>query len=491
MAESVANEAKLIARHSVIYGLANVLDRIVGFVMLPVYTHFLTPADYGVMELIYLTTSLISLVIGLGVEAAVSRFYYDYKTDDERKVVISTSIIGYGIIISAVTLILLPFSGLMSRLVLDSPEYSSFFAIAILTLGAGFILPIIYTYMRVRQKSIQYMTTKVAMTVLILGMNIYFVVYAKQGVFGILLSNLLGQLAFMVVLGVLTLNYTGLKINYHLLKEMLKFGLPLIPSSISAYIVQASDRYFVKQYADLSATGLYSLGYKMGTLINQFVTSPFIQVWNYRRLEFFEKGDSEKIYARIFTYFCVISLFVGLLISLLAKEIIHFMADEAYWSAYKIVPIIVLSYIIFSFHYHFSVGIMMKKATKYIAYVNVANGIINLILNFILIKRYTIWGAAVATLLCFIFKVAMTYYYSNRIYKIQMEWRRIILLFMTAFAIYFMAFQIDTGSIWLDILVKSGIGICFPIILYITRFFTDEELKRFRHIVKTRKLEFD
>jgi O-antigen/teichoic acid export membrane protein len=491
MAESVANEAKLIARHSLVYGLANVLDRMVGFIMLPVYTHFLTPADYGIMELIYLTTSLISLVIGFGVEAAVSRFYYDYKNDDERKIVISTSIIGYGVMISAVTLILLPFSGLMSRLILDSPEYGSFFIIAILTLAAGFILPIIYTYLRIQQKSVQYMVTKVAMTALILGMNIYFVVYAKQGVFGILLSNLLGQVIFMVILGFLILRQTGLKINYHLLKDMFRFGLPLIPSNISAYIVQASDRYFVKQYADLSATGLYSLGYKIGTLINQFVTSPFIQVWNYRRLEFFEKGNSEKIYARIFTYFCVVSLFVGLMISLLSKEIIHFMADEAYWSAYKIVPIIVLSYIIFSFHYHFSVGILMKKATKYFAYVNIANGILNLILNFILIKRYTIWGAAIATLICFIFKVSMTYYYSNRFYKIQMEWRRIILLFLISFALYFMVFRIDSGSIWIDIIIKTGVGLSFPIILYITRFFTDEEIKRFKHLIKTRKLEFD
>jgi O-antigen/teichoic acid export membrane protein len=491
MAESVAKEAKVIARHSVVYGLSSVLDRIVGFVMLPVYTRFLTPADYGVMELIYMTTSIISLVVGFGVEAAVSRFYFDYPVESERKKVISTAIAGYGAMVAVFVIALLPFSGLMSRLILDSEEYSSFFLIAIITLAFGMILPIVFAYLRVKQKSFLYMITKTSMTIINLSLNIYFVVFAKKGVYGILLSNMVAQAIFMVALVAITLRHTGFGVNYKLLKEMLKFGLPLIPSNISAYIIHASDRYFVKQYADLTTTGLYSLGYKIGSMINQFVTSPFIQIWSPRRFEYFGKEGYERIYARIFTYFCTLSLFVGLMMSLLAKEIIHFMAEKSYWSAYKVVPIIVLAYIIFSFHYHFNVGIMMKKATKYIAYVNISNGLLNLILNFIFIKRYSIWGAALATLVCFIFKAGMTYYYSNRFYKIQMEWRRVTMLFATAFILFFLGFHIDTGLIWLDIAAKTGVGLAFPVVLFLIRFFDQEEVKRFKHLIKTRKLEFD
>jgi len=133
---------------------------------------------------------------------------------------------------------------------------------------------------------------------------------------------------------------------------------------------------------------------------------------------------------------------------------------------------------------------MMKKATKYIAYVNVTNGILNIILNFILIKRYTIWGAAVATLVCFIVKVVLTYYYSNRLYKITMEWRRIAVLFITAFAIYFSGFLVSTGSIWINIFIKIMIGLSYPAVLYIMRFFTADEIRRFKHILKTRTLEY-
>ncbi|MCX6827528.1 MAG: oligosaccharide flippase family protein [candidate division Zixibacteria bacterium] len=491
MAESVTKEARVIVRHSMVYGLSAVLDRLIGFLMLPVYTRFLTPADYGIMELIYMTMSAISLVVGFGIEAAVSRFYFDYQTERERKKVISTAIIVYGAMAFVIIVALFPLSGMMAKLILDSAAYTSYFKIAILNLAVAIILPIVFAYMRVQQKSFQYMITRVAMTVVGLSLNIYFVVIAKQGVYGILFSDFLFHLIFAVVLTLYTLWKTGLQIEYKLLKEMLIFGLPLIPSNIAAYIVVASDRYFIKQYGNISMTGLYGLGYKFGILINQFVTSPFIQIWSPRRFEYFGKEGYELIYARIFTYFCTLSLFCGLMISLLSKEIIHFMVTEPFWPAYKIVPIITLAYIVFSFHYHFNVGIMMKKATKYIAYVNAINCILNLVLNFILIKRYSIWGAAVAALICFIFKSGMTYYFSNRLYKIHMEWRRVAMLFATAFALFFAAFSIETGSIWLNLAVKGAIGLSFPCILYLVRFFTDEEIKRIKHIVKTRKLEFD
>jgi O-antigen/teichoic acid export membrane protein len=490
MVESVSKEAKVIARHSFIYGLSNVMDRLVGFVMLPVYTRFLTPADYGIMELIYMTTSIISLVIGLGIDSAVTRFYFDYKEEDKRKMVISSALLGYGGMAAAITLLVLPFSGFLARIILDSEEYTSFFVIAILTLALNMILPIVHAYLRVQQKSLLYLISKVAMTAVTLGMNIYFVVYAEMGVYGILLSNFAAFLIFTVIMVALTLMHTGLKTDYKLLKEMIKFGLPLIPSNISAYLVHTSDRFFVKAYADITTTGLYSLGYKMGTLVNTFVTSPFIQIWAPRRMEFFDQPGSERIYARIFTYFCTLSLFVGLMISLLAKEIIHFMAAEQFWPAYKVVSIVTLCYIVFSFHYHFNIGIMMKKATKYVAYTNVASGLLNIVLNFILIKKYTIWGAAAATLICFMLKVALTYYYSNKLYKITMEWGRLTVLFGVAFGIYFLAFQISTGSIWLDIAVKSMIGLSFPIVLYIFRFFSEDEIRRLKHIIKTRSFEY-
>jgi len=491
MAESVAKEAKVIARHTAVYGLANVLDRAISFLMLPVYTRFLTPSDYGILELIHMTVTLMAVTLGLGIEAAVSRFYFDHEGTEKRNLVVSSALLGYSAVACLFVIAILPFSGTFARLILDSTDLGHLFAVALIGLGVSFIQPINLAYLRVRQKSGTLMAVQVSKSLFGLSLIILLVVVKEMGVYGVLLGTMISDLTATVVLTAITLRRTKLRVDWSLLKAMIKFGLPLVPSNLSAYIVQASDRWFVKEYVNMTYTGLYSIGYKFGTLVHQFVTSPFIQIWTPRRFEHFNREGSEYVFARIFTYFCAVSLFVGLMISLLAKETIRIMTTEAFYSAYQVVPVIVLAYIVFSFHYHFNIGILMKKATKYIAYINVANGILNLILNVILIRQFGIWGAAFATLICFVFKASLTFYFSNRFYRILIEWRRLIILFGGAFALYFSGSLIDTGSLWIDIAAKVAVGLSYPVLLYLMRMFDSSELAKLKEILRTRRLNLD
>lgn len=489
MSTSVSSEVKLLARHGSIYGLANVMDRFISFLMIPIYTRYLTPSDYGVLELIYMTSTLISMIIGMRIEAAVSRFYFDYEDQTMRNRVVSSGFLGYGGLAALLIFALLPFSPFLSRLVFDSGDYSSYFTVALLTLAIGMITPIGNAYFRARMESKTFLFYRILSTVLTLGLNIYFVVVIEWGVYGILVSTLIAHLAVAILMSVQIISRTGIRVDFRLVWEMVKFGLPLIPSNISAYIVHASDRYFIKEYVDLGAAGLYSLGYKIGGLVNQFVTAPFNLVWTPRRFETFSREDSERIYARIFTYFVTTALFIGLMISVLAKEILKVMATEPFWPAYKVVPIIVLAYTIFSFHYHFNIGIMMEKKTKYLAYVNISNGLLNLGLNFALIPPFGIWGAAVATVLCFLFKAWMTYYYSNRFFPIQVEWTRVLTLFGTATCLYLVTLLVDTGWVIADGAIKAVIGMSYAAILWFSPFFNSEEKKTLRRMIKKRKLE--
>lgn len=488
--QSVGSEVKVLARHGSVYGLATLLQRMISFIMLPIYTRYLTPADYGTLELIYLTTTIIATVIGLRIEAAVSRFYFDFEEPRKRNTVVSTGAVGYGGIAAALIFCLLPLTDLGARLILDQPGEGRLFTIAIITLGVGIVEPIGYAFLRVTHRSFTLMIFRVITTVLTLGLNIYFVVVLELGVYGILYSTLIASAIMTTALMIFTLGITGLRVDWTVLKDMIKFGLPLIPSNMAAYMVHASDRYFIKEYVDMGAAGLYSIGYKIGSLVNNFVTSPFTQIWTPRRFETYQNEGAEDLYARIFTYFVTVSLFVSMMVSIMAKEIIILLVDEAFWPAYKVVPIITLSYTIFSFHYHFNIGIMMKKATKYLAYINVSNGILNLILNVILIRAYGIWGAAFATLFCFIFKVVLTYYFSNRFYRIAVEWRRVGVLFAVSFGLYWLGVSIDTGSIWADLALKPLVGLGYFGLLLVTRFFMPEEIAKFKRIIRTRKLEF-
>ena len=480
MSKSFLGEMKLILRHSLTYSVANMLNRMVAFVMIPIYTRFLSPADYGILELISISLGLLSIVVASGITEAVSRFYFDFEDQKDRNRVFSVGLISFAVLGVAIFVLLAPFSGWISELILDSSEQGSFFLIAIGYMGMGLVLQLIFAYLRVVHRSITLTLTNLAGLVVGVSLNILFVVVLEIGVEGILLATLISQALQVMVLVPMTVRAVGLQFDFPLFRDMFRFGFPLIFSQISHQLVTASDRFFIRSFAGLADTGLYSLGYKLGALVITFVATPFDMIWAPRRFEHFGEEEAEKNFARIFTLFIFVITLVGLFISILAKDLLVLAVEESFWDAHKVIPIITLTYVLYSFYYHFNVAILMKKKTRLYAGINIATGLLNLVLNYFLIKEYSIWGAAVATLICYIFKPALTYYYANQISRIRMETRNIIVILSTALAIYAVCSLIDTGNVYANLLVKTVIGLGHVAILYFMKVLTDEEIARLK-----------
>ncbi len=478
MSQNVGSEIKLLSRHTSIYGLSNILNRIVSFVLLPVYTRYLSPADYGVMDLLYFSMAFVGIVLDMGITSAMSRFYYDSEDQAERNKVVTSTFYGFGVGSTVVILLLLVASEPMTRWILKEEGYTELMILAMAGLGTDMYIKVAYTYMRVRQRSLTLMTTALIRLVSQLTLNIIFIIPLGMGVRGILLSTLLVNIALCLFLIPYILRQTGLASSWPRFKEMVVFGLPLIPSNFLAYIVNVSDRYFVNAFSGLTATGLYTLGYRFGILVNEFVASPFGQTWIPRRYEMYKKGDSERVFAKIFTYFSALIFFVGLGISVVTKDVIQVMSDEAYWSAYGVVPIITLSYIFASFQMHFNIGIMIEKKTKYILYINMVTAALNLALNYFMIKEWGMWGAAWATLISFVGKVILVYWISNRLVRLMVEWGRVFKLTALAGLMYWPLTLIETGNPILNVLLKSLACLGYPFLLYAVGFFEPGEIRK-------------
>ena len=484
MTESVRNETNLILRHSSVYGIATILSRVISFVMIPVYTSYINPEEYGVMELIHITMSLIETVIALGITTGLSRFYFDTEDQHERNRVVSSAFFGLGGFLMLLVGFFTLASGPLSTLVLDSITYKRFFVIAFSSLAVNILNNIFITYYRINKKSLTVLFISTGQLVVNLTLNIIFLVVLKMGVWGIFVATFITAVLTFLVFAPVVIRKVGFNVSWEITKELILFGLPLIPSNIASYIVAASDRYFIKEYVSINDTGLYSLGYKFGTLVNSFVTQPFNQIWGPRRIEMFGKGNYEEIFSRIFTYFTFVLLFVGMTISMLARDIVHLMADKAYWSAYAIIPLLTLAHVIFGFYYHFYVPIFYEKKTKYFAYINVMNAILNLGLNFLLIKPMGVWGAALSTLICYIFRSGSCFYYANKLHKISVEWRRIIYLAVIALAYYFLFGHIEFQSTILSGALKVTIAMTYPVLIYFIRLFSPDEREQIRELLK-------
>lgn len=475
MSSKTVSEYKLLSKHTLIYGSGIVINSLVSFLLLPIYTRYLTPHDYGLQELVGLCTGILGILLGTAITSSIFRFYFEYDDIRERNEVISSSIILIALSGPLVLCLLYFVSKPLALYVLDSKQLYCYFNISFAAMFFQMLNNIGYDYLRANYRSLNFILLSLISMVVLISLNIYFIVFLGIGVMGIFLSTLINAVIVTFILIIPLMIRIGPKFSLEKIKKMLRFGVPLIGSQLGGFAVHVSDRFFLKAYSSIAATGIYSLGYKFGTIPSMFISTPFNQVWLPRRMELYKQQGSEELFGKIFTYFLLAISFVGLCIAVLTREVLMVMSDPKFWNAYKIVPIIVLANTIFTFHYHFNIGLLIKNKTKEIAGINISNALVVIILNFILIPSFGVYGAAYATLLAFIYKIALTYYLSSRYYKIHFEAVRILKIIISAIVIFICCTNIYVTNQYLSIAIKM-IGLCtFPCILYLMGFFSFEE----------------
>lgn len=482
MLNPLASEIKLLARHALVYGGGIILSRIVSLLLLPFYTHYLSPTDYGVKELIALTVDVIGILIATAIASAFFRFYFEYETEDDKKEVVGTAFIGLVSLWILFACLFLPLTPIISKKMLDTSALAYYLQIAFATLLFSTLNSLGYNYLRANQRSAKTVTLSIVSMVVTVGSTIYFVAVASLGVLGVLLGNLVGNAAMFLILVCPIIFQIKLKFSGQKMMQMVKYGIPLIPSQLGNFAVGISDRYFLKTYLSIADAGVYSVGYRFGTITSSFIASPFSQIWDPRRLEAYKKPNSEVIFGKIFTYFLFLMIFAGLIVATVTREILVMMTPKAYWNAYTIVPIIVLSITIFSLHNHFNLGIMIHKKTKYYSYVDTFNGFFILLLNFVLIRKFGIYGAAIATLVAHSFRSTMIYLLSRRHYKIYFEFRRILVLLASASIIYYISWWLNFNSILVSFITKFFLMLMFPLVIFMFGFFSKEEIAKIKSI---------
>ena len=336
-----------------------------------------------------------------------------------------------------------------------------------------------------QKKSIIYSSLSLITLFISLSLNIFFLVVLKMGVYGILLSMLVAKSVNAIIVLYITLRKVPLKFCKVKLGRMVRFGLPLIPAALAMFAMHSSDRFFVQKYCDLNELGLYSLGYKFGTIISVLIMVPIFQIWNTQRFEIAKQSDAGSIYAKVFTWFVFILVFAGLGISLFVDEVVQLMTTSAYAGSSNIVPLIVVSYIMFSISGFFTLGNMITGHTKVIATNHILAAIFNLILNYFLINHYGVWGAAWSTVLSFSVLAFLNYISSQREVFVPIERARILILFMVAGGLYLCVSLLPLSFIWL-LLVKSVSIFLFPLILLMAGFFPVDELNHAKIFLKER-----
>jgi O-antigen/teichoic acid export membrane protein len=215
------------------------------------------------------------------------------------------------------------------------------------------------------------------------------------------------------------------------------------------------------------------------------IIGPFTTAWAPFLWSVSKKDNAKEIYSKILTYFFLVSMFVALGLSSLSKEVITIMTTSSYHDAYLIVPIIALSYVLYGCYFILFVGINLKKKTKYQPFIVGFGAIINLILNFLFIPKYGMYGAAIATLISYLTLPITTHFISKKIYPIEYEWIRLIKIFLISLFIFIICLLISIDSVIISGFIKTIlIIVSYPSLLYIFRFFRKDEKEKIKQLIK-------
>jgi len=480
-----AKELKTLLRHSATYGFGDLLSRLIGFLMLPVYTHYLTTSDYGINELVGLTMEVIGIVLNLGIAGAINRYYYDKEVRDPN-LVVSTVFVGVPLLGFLVLGGLSLFSAELAGLLLEGREQWIYILLALGTLWFNQTFHLIYAYLRVIQRSTAYVILSLLKLFLALSLNILFIVILEWGVLGLFVSNIISAGAFCILVFPWYLRKVGVRFSFQIAKRMLRFSLPIVPANLASLIVNASDRYFIRAFLTLSDVGIYGLGYKLGNVVFYLVRVPFMQIWDPRRYALYRQDAPLEFYARIATYFTGLMIFVGLGVSIFVQDLISVISPEEYWGAAIYVPAVALCYVIYALDHHVAFGILVKEKTEYWTYVNLVMGALNLGLNFVLIKRLGIWGAILATFLSLVFKITALNYISKKFFAIPFEWLRMASMLAIAMIVFFLSFFIHPATLIPSLFFDSALVLLFLWLLWVTGIIRRNEKESAIRILKQR-----
>ena len=360
------DKLKHTAKHTIIYSLGNLSSKLIGFVLLPLYTTHLTTTEYGMWGTLEAVMLFVATVFGFRLSTAMMRWYASEKDSDAKKSIIYTALISTVLIVFFVNIALLPFKNQFSLLFFKNYEYSSFFPLLFLSASFEILNHIAFDLIRIKEKSVFFVVITTLKLLTILFLNIYFIVYLKMGIKAIILSQLIGSGLLTILSLPFVLKHVNWKFNFQILSEMFKYGFPLIFTSISAMILNLSDRFIIPYFHNYSDNGIYTLGYKIASVINVIILQSFQLGFLPIAFNMFDKPDAKRYFSKVLTYYSFILVLSVLALSLFSKELIEIFAkNEDYWLAYSIIPIICFTFVLKGIQYVFSLGLHYTKKTKY------------------------------------------------------------------------------------------------------------------------------
>jgi len=402
------------------FALGNVGSKSIAFLMLPIFTRYLLPSDYGKIELLNTTVSLLTPIITLQLIEAVFRYAVEVRNEKEKASEVISSALFFMIILF---IFLAMFSPLIGRFEIIR-EYGSYFYTIFLT---SVVFGVLKQFTRGIDKVKIYVTSDILYSLIFAVSSSIFLIVLKLGIKGYLISNVISQIsciAFLVCAAKLY-EYVKLTFNRTLLREMLSYSVPLIPNGIMWWIVTAADRYVLTHYLGYEATGIYSVAARFPSLIT-VLYSVFFQAWQLSAMEEFGKPDFNGFFRNVFAVLSIFLFFGSSLLVLLIKPFISVYVGGMYAESWRYTVFLILGAVFHIFSSFYGVIYTSSKKTIGAFSTSIVAATVEIVTIFSLVKYLGIQAASLSTFAAYVAMFAARVLHTRRIMKVNIEIKSIL-----------------------------------------------------------------
>ncbi|MEX2449086.1 MAG: oligosaccharide flippase family protein [Solirubrobacterales bacterium] len=462
------------------YTAASILSKLIAVALLPLYTRYLTPADYGAAEVLFAAVVAASIVIRFGVIEAVLRFYYKAGEDPDR--VVATSFAALFWLGSAAALIALPFAAPISEALLDRSE-PGLVRIAIAGLWVLTLHEYLLTLFRLEERARAFFAVTIANVLAAIALTVVLVVGEDEGARGLLLGSYLSGAAFVLGLIVVHHHRLSLLIDRALLRRMLRFGLPTMPAELSLYALNFVDRIIIVRMVGLAEAGLYALAVKFAQAVNVLVRG-FQLAWPPLAYSIRDDDEARRAYAAVVTYFLAACAFVVVGIWLLARWIARALAAPEFFQSYEAVGLVSTAVTLYALYMVLLVILGRTGRTEFNFPATIAALVVNVALNLILVPPLGIVGAGIALVVSYLIVVALMYVFTQRLFPVPYEWGRLAKVILVSATLVALGELLLPTAGLLGLAGRAALWLAYPALLLATGFFSREErrwLSRLRH----------
>lgn len=423
-------------KDSLIYSAPAIISRGLTLFLIPFYTRVLDPKDFGSFDLFIAFATLVNMTIALEISQGVARFYAA-EQDQKNKMLYASSAFWFTALCNFVFLIIMwTFSDKVSVFIMGQPQFDLTFKIGLIYIFSNGLFYLIQSQLRWELRSKEYAAISILMAFSNAVVGVWLAYFQKMGIIGLLIGMSVGS-----ILGGI-LGFWWLKNSFRFcfstnkLKEMLYFSSPLVLSGIAVWSGMYVDRLMINYFLTIEEVGIYGVGYRISSIAGlaifgfQGALTPLVFA-NY------QKKDTPEKLEKIFRFFLFFALMIFLILTLFSSNIMVLMTTTSYHKASSLMIILVPAVLLASM-YIFSPGITIAKKTHYIMLISVSGGVLNVILNYILIPLIGIHGAGLSTLISYAVIFVLYTILGQRLYYIPHNWIRIFLITSITFILAFL-----------------------------------------------------